>query len=100
MSRAQADLAHAVTTWASWGACSATAGTVLRARSPRLLDQVRERIQYLHYSIRTEDAYVQWPLWSTSSSVCKWPTPVIRPIPFGMNRAIFSRNPSGIGTGR
>ncbi len=29
-------------------------------RSVRLLDQVRERIRYLHYSIRTEDAYVHW----------------------------------------
>ena len=29
-------------------------------RSARLLDQVRERIRYLHYSIRTEDAYVHW----------------------------------------
>lgn len=26
----------------------------------RLLDQVRERIRYLHYSLRTEDAYVYW----------------------------------------
>ena len=29
-------------------------------RSARLLDQLRERIRYLHYSIRTEDAYVHW----------------------------------------
>ena len=29
-------------------------------QSARLLDQVRERIRYLHYSIRTEQAYVQW----------------------------------------
>jgi len=29
-------------------------------RSARLLDQVRERIRYLHYSIRTEEAYVHW----------------------------------------
>ena len=29
-------------------------------RSARLLDQVRERIRNLHYSIRTEDAYVHW----------------------------------------
>lgn len=29
-------------------------------QSSRLLDQVRERIRYLHYSIRTEQAYVQW----------------------------------------
>jgi site-specific recombinase XerD len=28
--------------------------------SSRLLDQVRERTRYLHYSIRTEDAYVYW----------------------------------------
>lgn len=27
---------------------------------PRLLDQVRERVRYLHYSLRTEDAYVYW----------------------------------------
>jgi hypothetical protein len=27
---------------------------------PRLLDQVRERIRLNHYSIRTEDAYVDW----------------------------------------
>ena len=29
-------------------------------RSSRLLDQVRERIRYLHYSIRTEQACVHW----------------------------------------
>ena len=28
--------------------------------SNRLLDQVRERIRYKHYSIRTESSYVQW----------------------------------------
>lgn len=28
--------------------------------APRLLDQVRERIRYLHYSLRTEEAYVRW----------------------------------------
>lgn len=27
---------------------------------PRLLDQLRERIRYKHYSIRTEQAYVHW----------------------------------------
>jgi integron integrase len=27
---------------------------------PRLLDQVRERIRFRHYSIRTEQAYVDW----------------------------------------
>jgi integron integrase len=26
----------------------------------KLLDQVRDRVRVLHYSIRTEDAYVQW----------------------------------------
>lgn len=29
-------------------------------QAPRLLDQVRERIRLLHYSIRTEEAYVHW----------------------------------------
>lgn len=29
-------------------------------KAPRLLDQVRERIRYLHYSRRTEDAYLHW----------------------------------------
>ena len=29
-------------------------------QSVRLLDQVRERIRYLHYSIRTEQVYVYW----------------------------------------
>lgn len=28
--------------------------------APRLLDQIRERIRYKHYSIRTERAYVDW----------------------------------------
>lgn len=28
--------------------------------APRLLDQVRERIRYKHYSIRTERVYVEW----------------------------------------
>ena len=26
----------------------------------RLLDQVREQVRYLHYSLRTEQAYVHW----------------------------------------
>jgi integron integrase len=29
-------------------------------RAARLVDQVRERIRYLHYSLRTEEAYVHW----------------------------------------
>lgn len=29
-------------------------------RSTKVLDQLRERIRYLHYSIRTEQAYVYW----------------------------------------
>lgn len=29
-------------------------------QSDRLLDQLRERIRYMHYSIRTESAYVHW----------------------------------------
>jgi uncharacterized protein YfbU (UPF0304 family) len=29
-------------------------------QSTRLLDQVRERIRYLHYSLQTEKAYLHW----------------------------------------
>lgn len=29
-------------------------------RSVRLLDQLRERIRYLHYSLQTENAYLNW----------------------------------------
>ena len=29
-------------------------------QSPKLLDRVRERIRYKHYSLRTEESYVQW----------------------------------------
>ena len=29
-------------------------------KAPRLLDQLRERIRFLHYSIRTEQVYVYW----------------------------------------
>ncbi len=28
--------------------------------SPRLLDQVRDRLRVKHYSLRTEDTYLQW----------------------------------------
>ena len=45
----------------------ATPGTVPKSppvlpplQSVKLLDQVRERIRYLHYSHRTEDVYVYW----------------------------------------
>ena len=30
------------------------------AKPPKLLDQVRERLRLKHYSIRTEQQYVQW----------------------------------------
>ena len=30
------------------------------AQPPRLLDQVRNRIRTLHYSLRTEESYVHW----------------------------------------
>lgn len=40
-------------------------------RSAKLLDQVRERVRYLHYSLQTEKAYVYWAkafvLWTARS---------------------------------
>ena len=35
-------------------------GVLPPLQSSKLLDQVRERIRYMHYSIRTEQAYVHW----------------------------------------
>ena len=29
-------------------------------QSARLLDQVRERVRYMHYSLKTEKAYLYW----------------------------------------
>ncbi len=36
------------------------AGAAIPLQSTRLLDQVRERIRYLHYSLSTETTYVHW----------------------------------------
>jgi len=35
-------------------------GTTRRSQQPKLLEQVREAIRARHYSLRTEEAYVQW----------------------------------------
>jgi len=32
--------------------------------APRLLDQLRERVRFLHYSLRTEKAYVYCPAYT------------------------------------
>jgi integron integrase len=37
-----------------------TASAPIPLKSTRLLDQVRERIRYLHYSLSTETTYVHW----------------------------------------
>jgi hypothetical protein len=37
-------------------------------RSKRLLDQLRERIRYAHYSLRTERTYVYWARYSFGST--------------------------------
>lgn len=45
--------------------------------SKRLLDQVRERIRYLHYSLKTEKAYLYWVrffvLWSAQQGGMRHP---------------------------
>ena len=45
--------------------------------STRLLDQVRERIRYLHYSLKTEKAYLYWArffvLWSAKNGGMRHP---------------------------
>jgi integron integrase len=43
----------------STATASPPGATTLRA-APRLLDALRERLRYMHYSLRTEEAYVYW----------------------------------------
>ena len=39
---------------------SSSSSSTSPSPAPRLLQKVRERIRYLHYSLRTEEAYVHW----------------------------------------
>jgi hypothetical protein len=39
---------------------STASPTSEKATAPKLLDQMRAVIHTMHYSIRTEDAYVDW----------------------------------------
>ncbi len=32
-------------------------------KATRLLDQMRERLRYMHYSLRTEQTYLFWVRW-------------------------------------
>jgi integron integrase len=41
--------------------------------APKLLDQLRHQIRRLHYSIRTEDAYVYWVKWFVKFSDLRHP---------------------------
>ncbi len=34
--------------------------SALSLQSTRLLDQVRERVRYMHYSLKTEKDYIYW----------------------------------------
>lgn len=47
--------------------------------STRLLDQVRERLRYLHYSIKTERAYVYWVRWFVRFCGLRHPRTLGRP---------------------
>jgi hypothetical protein len=65
--------------------------------SSRLLDQVRERIRYLHCSIRTEQACVHWVRafvrfhelnrHASEMSAASWPRP---PLPTRMQPAVYA----------
>ncbi len=48
-------------------------------QSKRLLDQVRERIRYLHYSLQTERAYVHWVKFFVHFSGLRHPRDMGRP---------------------
>jgi len=42
------------------GPSSSSSAVGFHAAAPRLLDALRERLRYMHYSLRTEEAYVYW----------------------------------------
>jgi site-specific recombinase XerD len=48
-------------------------------RATRLLDQVRERLRYMHYSLRTEQTYVYWIRWFIRYSGLRHPKDMGRP---------------------
>ena len=48
-------------------------------RAARLLDQVRERLRYMHYSLRTEQTYVYWIRWFIRYSGLRHPKDMGRP---------------------
>jgi hypothetical protein len=39
--------------------------------SSRLLDQLRERLRYLHYSLRTEKNYAYWVRFFSCLPICR-----------------------------
>ena len=39
---------------------ASSAAVGVHSAAPRLLDSLRERLRYMHYSLRTEKAYVYW----------------------------------------
>ncbi len=46
--------------------------------SVRLLDQLRERIRYLHYSLPTEKAYLYWARFSSGGMPAMAPCVTLR----------------------
>ena len=48
-------------------------------RAARLLDQVRERLRYMHCSLRTEQNYVYWIRWFIYYSGLRHPKDMGRP---------------------
>jgi hypothetical protein len=48
-------------------------------RSIRLLDQMRERLRYMHYSLRTEQTYLFWVRWFIRFSGLRHPKEMGQP---------------------
>jgi len=55
------------------------AGTRPPLQSKRLLDQLRERLRYMHYSLRTEQTYVYWARWYIRFHALRHPREMGRP---------------------
>ena len=70
-------------------------------QSTRLLDQVRERARYLHYSLRTEKAYLYWIRYFVRWHGLRHPRDMGAPevqavVEDGLTRIIKAGKPAGI----
>ena len=68
--------------------------------STRLLDQLRERLRYMHYSLQTERAYVYWVRWFVRYSGLKHPRTLGKPEVEAFLSMLATRRQASVSTHR